>query len=166
MASISADSRRPTPRRDSSRSSSRRPRLLRASATEPSITTANVSRSAFTSPPPSRRATDLLTQVAYVSGSSTDSLYRGSSPRSAPSPIFDRDHFRGHRDDVLSSSPASTGENMDDDRPYSCWASDDRGTQSDLPKRPDNGRYFSFPSFDTWETDQAEKEEPEETKAA
>lgn len=165
MASTSPDSRRPMQRRDSSRSSSkRRPRLLRASATEPSINTANVGRSAFTSPPPSRRATDLLSQVAYISGSSPDSLYRATSPRSAPSPIFDRDQ----RDEMLSSSPTSTGENLDDDQPYTCWSSiiDSRGTHPDHPKRPDAGRYFSFPSFDTWETDHGEKGEEEDRKAS
>ena len=90
MASHSSDPRRNVQRRESSRSStSRRPRLMRACATEPSITTSNVSRG----PVPTqsnKRATDLLSQVAYVSGSPPDSLYRGSSRSSTQSTIYDR----------------------------------------------------------------------------
>ncbi|KAK2754446.1 hypothetical protein CKAH01_17451 [Colletotrichum kahawae] len=47
----------------------RRPRLLRASATEPSIiTTSNASRGAISSPQSTQRATELLNRVAVYSG--------------------------------------------------------------------------------------------------
>ncbi|KAI0503278.1 hypothetical protein F5B22DRAFT_555841 [Xylaria bambusicola] len=65
-------------RRDSASSnksaSSRRPRLLRAYATEPSITTENACRGLLTSPTySSRRATDLLSRVAVSSNSTSAS---------------------------------------------------------------------------------------------
>ncbi|TPX15139.1 uncharacterized protein E0L32_004697 [Thyridium curvatum] len=135
MASLSPESRRGMQRRESSRSSSkRRPRLLRAAATEPSITTSNASRGAMASPQSARRATDLLNQMAYVSTSTPESPFRGSSPPSAQSPIYERAN-------VLGSSPTSRSETMDDLRPH-----------------PYSGRYYSFPSFDTWDPDQQEKE--------
>ncbi|KAI3334880.1 hypothetical protein F4824DRAFT_466308 [Ustulina deusta] len=63
-------------RRDSASSNrsvgSRRPRLLRSYATEPSITTENACRGLFTSPTySSRRATELLNRVAVSSNNST-----------------------------------------------------------------------------------------------
>ncbi|KAI1429482.1 hypothetical protein F5Y12DRAFT_405988 [Xylaria sp. FL1777] len=63
-------------RRDSASSNksagSRRPRLLRAYATEPSITTENACRGLLTSPTySSRRATELLNRVAVSSSNST-----------------------------------------------------------------------------------------------
>ncbi len=117
MAAVSPDSRRSMQRRDSSTSTGkRRPRLLRACATEPSITTSVVSRGALANPQSSRRATDLLSRVAYISGTSPESLYRGSSPPSAQSPIYDRIE----RVDSLSSSPTSHNPNLDEIRPYPC----------------------------------------------
>lgn len=70
MGSPTPDSRRGSgmSRRDSIRSNSgggRRPRLLRSSATEPSLTASTASRNALATPQSSRRATDLLNQVAY-----------------------------------------------------------------------------------------------------
>ncbi|KAI0422121.1 hypothetical protein F5X98DRAFT_193680 [Xylaria grammica] len=63
-------------RRDSASSNKslggRRPRLLRAYATEPSITTENSCRGLLTSPTySSRRATELLNRVAVSSSNST-----------------------------------------------------------------------------------------------
>ncbi|KAI0540946.1 hypothetical protein GGR58DRAFT_70752 [Xylaria digitata] len=63
-------------RRDSASStkslSGRRPRLLRAYATEPSITTENACRGLLTSPTYStRRATELLNRVAVSNSNST-----------------------------------------------------------------------------------------------
>lgn len=52
-----------SPRADRS-SSRRRPRLLRACATEPSITTSSACKGVLTSPNSSRRATELLNRVA------------------------------------------------------------------------------------------------------
>lgn len=119
MASYSPDFRRSTGRRDSSRSDSngRRPRLLRASATEPSITTSNASRGAMVSPQPSRRATELLAQVAYISGSPPQSVYRSSSASAARSPVLEAD-------DVFGTSPSSQGESLDEYQPRkSCLVS-------------------------------------------
>ncbi|KAI8945289.1 hypothetical protein F4801DRAFT_138270 [Xylaria longipes] len=70
-------------RRDSASSnkslSSRRPRLLRSYATEPSITTENACKGLLTSPTySSRRAAELLSRVAVSSGNS-------GSPTNTPS---------------------------------------------------------------------------------
>lgn len=64
-----------THRRDSSSyanstSSRHRPRLLRSSATEPSITTSNAIRGSLAGPGSPQKATDLLSRVAVYSPSS------------------------------------------------------------------------------------------------
>ena len=164
MASIPAELRRSAQRRDSSSSTSsnkRRPRLLRASATEPSITTSNASRGPLASPQSNRRATDLLSQVAFICGSPPESLLRGSSPPSSQSPVYVRAQ-REDREDSISSSPPTQCGSLDDIRPYQCWCLDPAdacNNKSDLAI--DSGRYFSFPSFDTWEVDQPEKDDEE-----
>ena len=125
MASIPAELRRSTQRRDSSSSTSsnaRRPRLLRASATEPSIATSNACRGVLASPQSSRRATDLLSQVAYVCGSPPESLLRGSSPPSTQSPVYARTQ-REERGDSISSSTTTQSDSLDEIRPYQCWCS-------------------------------------------
>lgn len=122
-------------RRDSSSSTKRRPRLLRACVTEPSLTASNASRDALANPQSSRRATDLLSRVVFTGGSSPESLYRGGSspPSSSQSPFFER----MARTDELCSSPTSHSETMDD-----------------VHTRPHGSdRYFSFPRFDTWDAD-------------
>ncbi|KXJ92888.1 hypothetical protein Micbo1qcDRAFT_160741 [Microdochium bolleyi] len=77
MASGSTDYYR-GPRREStastkSRSSSRRPRLLRAAATEPSITTVHSPTGLLTNSNTNRRATDLLNMVVVSKSSYTSS---------------------------------------------------------------------------------------------
>lgn len=87
MGSSATESRRAgMQRRDSSRSNSggRRPRLLRSSATEPSLTASTACRNALASPQTSRRATDLLNQVA-ISSSPPSSL----SPLSQSPTMYD-----------------------------------------------------------------------------
>lgn len=87
MPSPTAESRRVgMQRRDSSRSNSggRRPRLVRSSATEPSITASTASRNALANPQSSRRATDLLNQIA-ISGSPPNS----ASPLSQSPTMYD-----------------------------------------------------------------------------
>ncbi|KAI0119241.1 hypothetical protein F4814DRAFT_233589 [Daldinia grandis] len=68
------------PRRESSprpkNTERRRPRLLRACATEPSITTSNACKGLLTSPNTSRRATDLLSRVAISNANSSPSSTR------------------------------------------------------------------------------------------
>ncbi|KAI3400177.1 hypothetical protein diail_4062 [Diaporthe ilicicola] len=127
MASPTESRRGAVQRRDSSRSSgSRRPRLLRSSATEPSITPSTASRNALATPGTSRRATDLLNQVAVSTSPPNSSSPLSQSPTMYDSPDrIVRDHV-----------------DMDGFRPHLA----------------DSGRYFSFPSFDTWQPDHPEEE--------
>ncbi|KAI1377341.1 hypothetical protein F4677DRAFT_444572 [Hypoxylon crocopeplum] len=75
------------PRRESSprpkNTERRRPRLLRACATEPSITTSNACKGVLTSPNTSRRATDLLSRVAVSNANSSPSSARSFGLESA-----------------------------------------------------------------------------------
>ncbi|ROW08884.1 hypothetical protein VMCG_02798 [Cytospora schulzeri] len=125
MASPPSDSRRGgMQRRDSSRSNGgRRPRLLRSSATEPSITTSTASRNALATPGSSRRATDLLNQVAE-SGSPPPT----SSPLSQSPTMYDSPE-RIVRDHV----------NLDGFRPHLGWSGnfeDDESKGIITPARP------------------------------
>ncbi|KAK3308667.1 uncharacterized protein B0T15DRAFT_392565 [Chaetomium strumarium] len=139
-SSITSDSGR-MQRRDSS--AARRPRLLRATATEPSITTSTAESNALATQP-GRRATELLTRMAFVSGSPPDSMLRSTSLLSTRSPMFDSIDRQGD----LSSSPVSQA-SFDDRHPHSY-----------------SGRYFSFPSFDLYEASQEDGEkEPSGTKS-
>ncbi|KAL2119140.1 hypothetical protein VTJ04DRAFT_6100 [Mycothermus thermophilus] len=119
MASPASESRR----RDSSdRSiSARMPRLLRATATEPTITTSTASPNALATQP-GRRASELLSRVAFVSGSPPDAFRRTS--------MFDS----VDRQTDLSCSPVSQPETFDE--------------------HEGGARYFSFPSFDLYESSQ------------
>ncbi|KAJ4306515.1 hypothetical protein N0V88_001319 [Collariella sp. IMI 366227] len=133
MASVTSDSGR-MQRRDSS---ARRPRLMRATATEPSITTSNASPNALATPS-SRRATELLTRVAFISGSPPESVLR-SSAMPTRTPMFDS--VDRHAD--LSSSPVSQPD-LDEPHPHPLT----------LTVETVSGRYFSFPSFDEYEASQ------------
>lgn len=112
MASPTESRRGTVQRRDSSRSSSRRPRLLRSSATEPSITPSTASRNALATPGTSRRATDLLNQVAVSSSPPNSSSPLSQSPTMYDSPAriardhVDLDGFRPHLG-MSSSHPRS-----------------------------------------------------------
>ncbi|KAG8159052.1 hypothetical protein KVR01_011495 [Diaporthe batatas] len=131
MASPTESRRGTSQRRDSSRSSSRRPRLLRSSATEPSITPSTASRNALAAPGTSRRATDLLNQVAISTSPPNSSSPLSQSPTMYDSPArIARDHHHHHHHADLDAF-----------RPHL-----------------DSGRYFSFPSFDTWQPDLPEEE--------
>ncbi|KAI0969827.1 hypothetical protein F4678DRAFT_155143 [Xylaria arbuscula] len=132
-------------RRDSASSnksiSSRRPRLLRSYATEPSITTENACRGLLTSPTySSRRATELLNRVAVSSSNS-------SSPTNTSS-----------RNSVLES------ERLNETNQKSCSYSPSVSMKcnplsvADLDME-DSACYFSFPSFDTWEEERRQDEE-------
>ncbi|KAI0019628.1 hypothetical protein F4780DRAFT_780294 [Xylariomycetidae sp. FL0641] len=73
------DRRESSPRRRSSEM--RRPRLMRACATEPSITTSSACRGVLTSPDTTkRRATDLLSRVAVSNASSSPPSTRTPAP--------------------------------------------------------------------------------------
>ncbi|KAM7194768.1 hypothetical protein V8F20_007788 [Naviculisporaceae sp. PSN 640] len=142
MASLSQETRRMQRRDSSTRSSSqRRPRLMRASATEPSIATSNASRNALANCQSSRRATELLSRVAFISGSPPDSVTRSTSPLSTRTSMFDNQS-------ELSSSPVSHPDGFDDIYPHS-----------------GSGRYFSFPSFDMYEAGQQEEDEKSDIKS-
>lgn len=173
MASSATDSRR-MPRRDSStargtRSPSQRPRLLRASATEPSITTSNASRDALANSYSSRRATELL-RVAYISGgSSPDALTRATSratspisTRPSPPPMYDS----LSRHSELSSSPISNPDGFDELRDSCasvCFCHHIFGPRANAStdSHSHSQRYFSFPSFDLYESPhQEEDKEP------
>ncbi|KAI1339022.1 hypothetical protein F5Y15DRAFT_416332 [Xylariaceae sp. FL0016] len=56
----------------------RRPRLLRASVTEPYITTSNATKGVMTTPNTTRRATDLLNRVAVTNGTTSPASTRSS----------------------------------------------------------------------------------------
>jgi hypothetical protein len=72
------------------KSDMRRPRLLRAAATEPSISRSQASCGAVTSPTQSTwRATELLSRVAVVCGSPPQTSSQFSSPDSARSCMVD-----------------------------------------------------------------------------
>ncbi|KAJ2900198.1 hypothetical protein MKZ38_002557 [Zalerion maritima] len=108
-------------------SSARRPKLLRACATEPSLAAPNITRpSVLSSPNSSRRATELLSRVAVFSASGEPSLPR----RRAEDDIGDGHHMDSTHDDGCPVEESI------------CLYS---------------GNYFSFPSFDTWEPEEGEK---------
>ncbi|KAI1214958.1 uncharacterized protein F4807DRAFT_455407 [Annulohypoxylon truncatum] len=75
------------PRRESSprpkSAERRRPRLLRACATEPSITTSNACKGVLTSPNMNRRATELLSRVAISNANSSPASTRSYGLESA-----------------------------------------------------------------------------------
>ncbi|KAK3373966.1 hypothetical protein B0T24DRAFT_679346 [Lasiosphaeria ovina] len=145
MASLSPDSRRMQRRDSSNRSDSkRRPRLLRASATEPSITTSNASRNALANSQSSHRASELLSRVAFISGSPPDSIIRSTSPLAARAAMFESMDRQGE----LSSSPVSSPGGFDD-----------------LHTHPYSGRYFSFPSFDMYEAGQQDDDKDNDLKS-
>ncbi|KAM0345102.1 hypothetical protein ACHAPU_006737 [Fusarium lateritium] len=138
MASYMRDSRSAVRahRRDSSSSSQsqnsttrQRPRLLRSSATEPSITASNAISGSFAGLGSPHRATDLLNRVAVYSPSpepSSTSVPRHAQPISI---------CRDAREDSPSSSP---------------------GSQSSVMVDSPSGYYFSFPSFEEWNSDKPE----------
>lgn len=117
MASGSAtpDPRRVSRRDSSPRTGGRRPRLLRAAATEPSITTSNASRNTIANSQTSRRALDMLSRVAIISGSPPDPIMRSATPISTPpmSPLYTQQGS-------LSTSPLSTAESLEKIRPHHC----------------------------------------------
>ncbi|EAQ86549.1 predicted protein [Chaetomium globosum CBS 148.51] len=140
MGSVTSESVR-MQRRDSSDrcSSTRRPRLLRATATEPSITTSNASPNALATQS-GRRATELLSRVAFVSGSPPETVLRSPAIMSTPSSMYENMDRHGS----LSSSPDSSPDAFDELHPH-----------------PFSGRYFSFPSFDLYEANQQDDEKSE-----
>ncbi|KXH57816.1 hypothetical protein CSAL01_02231 [Colletotrichum salicis] len=115
----------------------RRPRLLRASATEPTITTtSNASRGAISSPQSSQRATELLSRVAVYSGHPPEySPTSGATPHMASLSAEDMtipttNRVQGHREH------------------QSLW--------------PDSNGYFSFPNFDAWDGERRSDDKEED----
>lgn len=132
-------------RRDSASSnkslSGRRPRLLRAYATEPSITTENSCRGLLTSPTySSRRATELLSRVVISSSNSTTPTVTSSR-----NSVLDAGRLTETNHESCSCPPASLEETI-------------KRIKADF-KSKDSACYFSFPSFDTWEEERQRDEE-------
>ncbi|KAI0012807.1 hypothetical protein F4779DRAFT_532869 [Xylariaceae sp. FL0662B] len=121
------------PRRESSprpRNSSgdrRRPRLLRACATEPSITTSNACKGVLTTPNTSRRATELLSRVAISNAN--------SSPSSARSFGLESAEAREHR-----LSEAAHGSNS------ACYFSFPSFDTWEVEQRPDEEKTIERPA--------------------
>ncbi|KAK1657606.1 hypothetical protein BDP55DRAFT_623395 [Colletotrichum godetiae] len=116
----------------------RRPRLLRASATEPTITTtSNASRGAISSPQSSQRATELLSRVA---------VYSGHPPEYSP---------------TSGATPHMTAiENINLVRRLSrCQHSTIKLL---IPVWPDSNGYFSFPNFDAWDGERRSDDKEED----
>ncbi|KAI0199057.1 hypothetical protein F4808DRAFT_228214 [Astrocystis sublimbata] len=140
-------------RRDSGSSnkslSTRRPRLLRSYATEPSITTENACKGLLTSQTySSRRAAELLSRVA-VSSSCSGSPTSTSSSRSSVSES-ERSTETNHTSCSYPPSPLL---------PASVFATKVYTTETDIPLGKDSACYFSFPSFDTWDEERRHDEE-------
>ncbi|KAM0202614.1 hypothetical protein ACHAPA_011703 [Fusarium lateritium] len=138
MASYMRDSRSAVRahRRDSSSSSQsqnsttrQRPRLLRSSATEPSITASNAIRGSFAGPGSPHKATDLLNRVAVYS----------PSPEQATTPVPRHAEPISICRDAREHSPSSSP-----------------GSQSSVMVDSPSGYYFSFPSFEEWNSDKQE----------
>ncbi|KAI1805538.1 hypothetical protein F4811DRAFT_551808 [Daldinia bambusicola] len=132
----------------------RRPRLLRACATEPSITTSNACRGLLTSPnnTGSRRATDLLSRVAVVS-----SCPSAANPSSSSASSNAHHHHHHH---ASSSSPPSSARSS-----FTLDAARSDARLSDSARDPHSVCYFSFPSFDAWEVSEHPDEEKMERSA-
>ncbi|KAF7544976.1 hypothetical protein G7Z17_g9543 [Cylindrodendrum hubeiense] len=132
MASFSRDTRNAvrTHRRDSSshNASRQRPRLLRSSATEPSITASNAIRGPLASSSSPQKATDLLSRVAVYSPTHNH-LEHSSAPESISHQVDAIVICRGDSE----ASPTSCQDVVLVDSP--------------------SGYYFSFPSFDDWNRD-------------
>lgn len=130
------DSLRSHGRRDSlSHSMTRqRPRLLRSSATEPSITASNAIRGHLSCSSSPQKATDLLSRVAVYSPP-TSELERPSTPDRVSQQVEAIAICR----DSHEQSPTGSQDVV-------------------LVDSPSEGYYFSFPSFDNWNRD---KQEPD-----
>ncbi|KAF4987924.1 hypothetical protein FDECE_15245 [Fusarium decemcellulare] len=160
MASYSRDSRSAVRahRRDSSSSSHntsrQRPRLLRSSATEPSITASNAIRGSLAGPGSPQKATDLLNRVVVYSPPPEQSSAPEPIPHhQAQSMVICRDHREhspsgspGSQDVVLVDSPSGMSTGSYFNHPVPAW------TELTI----DQGYYFSFPSFEEWNRDKQE----------
>lgn len=137
MASFSRDTRSAVRahRRDSSSSSHntsrQRPRLLRSSATEPSITTSNAIRGSLAGPGSPQKATDLLSRVVVYAPPPEQSSAPEPIPHRAEAIVICRDD----RDQSPTGSP---------------------GSQDVVLVDSPSGYYFSFPSFEEWNRDKSE----------
>lgn len=111
----------------------RRPKLLRACATEPSVAAPSTTprSSVVASTSPARRATDLLSRYS-ISGDNTTP----GSPRRRAEQLLEDEHI------------------VDITHDESCMSEGGLCLCSSL----DSGNYYSFPSFDTWEPEPREKD--------
>ncbi|CAG1983578.1 unnamed protein product [Fusarium graminearum] len=128
-----------------------RPRLLRSSATEPSITVSNATGNSFAGPESPHRATDLLNRVAVYSPSPE----QASTPAAIPRHNRPMSICRDHHEHSPSSSPGSQSAVMSDSPSGMLPRLLTSGiTQTNF----NQGYYFSFPSFEEWNQDDITKD--------
>lgn len=156
MASFSRDTRNAVRahRRDSSshNASRQRPRLLRSSATEPSITASNAIRGPLASSNSPQKATDLLSRVAVYSPTHNHLEHSSAS-----------EHISHQVDAIVicrgdsEVSPTSCQDVVLVDSPSGMsWLphqSHHSPSHPGLKANYQQGYYFSFPSFDDWNRD-------------
>ena len=140
----------------SQHTSRHRPRLLRSSATQASVTASNEIQASLVSPNSPHTATDLLNKVAYMPPSSCDlGQPMASEPTShrTPEPIEIERESR----DQSSSTGFSTPDNS-----ISGSQQLHNAVLPDTPRQTWHvylaGCYFSFPNFDNWESPKEEGE--------
>lgn len=137
---------RPSSPRPTARSSSRRrPQLLRACATEPSITTSSAYRGVLATPNSSRRATEILSRVA-VSNAAVLSSSPNSTRSFASSDFETAGLTEAEKRELLrsNSSPCRFP-----------TLNSPKGLHADHISL-DAACYFSFPNFDAWDEEQQE----------
>lgn len=126
-------------------SNRQRPRLLRSSATEPSITVSNATGNSFAGPESPHRATDILNRVAVYSPSPE----QASTPAAIPRHTGPMSICRDHREHSPSSSPGSQSVAMSDSPSGMIYNFVFNQSQTNI----NQGYYFSFPSFEEWNRD-------------
>ena len=149
----------PRPRDSSTRRPSR-PRLLRACATEPSITTSNSCTGVLTAPDTSRRATELLSRVA-ISNSTAEGLLRLSptSPSSIRSFGIETGDGTGRRHSEAAQRTLLHNGSQQRLSHSSHYRLRKNRDLSSLTPELDSACYFSFPSFDAWDEPTQQPEE-------
>lgn len=133
-----------------------RPRLLRSSATQPSITASNAIRAPMCSSSSPQKATDLLSRVVVYSPP-PGHLEQASAPVPVPRQV---EGMVICRDDHEQSSPTSGQDIVLVDSPSGA----SRCRRLRVRRvNAQSGYYFSFPSFDDWNQDKPEIEVEKDT---
>lgn len=131
----------------------RRPKLLRACATEPSVAAPSTTprSSVVASTSPARRATDLLSRYS-ISGDNTTP----GSPRRRAEQLLEDEHIVDitHDESCMSEGGLCLCSSLG--KIFRSPESTPIATNSMVLL--DSGNYYSFPSFDTWEPEPREKD--------